>query len=499
MLDRDIDSLISYSLGCGLIGPADQIFCRNALLSFFNKNDYVQDNSYIAAAEPLADILTRMVDSVVKVGLIRESPASRDLFDTALMGALTPPPSVVIERFNRLYAESPALATDFFYRFNQDCNYIRRDRSDKDLRWQTPTEYGNLDITINLSKPEKDPRDIAAARQKHSGGYPACVLCAENEGYAGRIDHPARQNLRIIPVDMLGEAWGFQYSPYVYYNEHCIVLNTRHVPMVIDETVFAKLFAFVSRFPDYFVGSNADLPIVGGSILAHEHFQGGRHDFPMAKAPIERHFTIAGQSDVEAGIVHWPMSVIRLRHADPEKLSRLAAEILHQWRNYCDESAFIIAETDGVPHNTITPIARQRGGIYELDLVLRNNITTAEHPFGVYHPHIELHNIKKENIGLIEVMGLAVLPGRLVAEMDAVKAAILTGQDLHELPVVRKHAKWVDSWLPKYASLNEQTIEEIFRTEIGLTFATVLEHAGVFARTAKGQDAFARFLESFDY
>ena len=498
MLDRDIDSLISYAIGCGLIGPSDQIFCRNALLAFFKKDDYMPDASYIAVEEPLANILNRMVDAVVKIGLIKDSPASRDLFDTAVMGALTPPPSAVIARFNRLYDKSPALATEFFYRFSHDCNYIRRDRSDKDLRWQTPTEYGSLDITINLSKPEKDPRDIAAARHKLTGGYPACVLCAENEGYAGRLDHPARQNLRIIPVDILGEPWGFQYSPYIYYNEHCIVLNTRHVPMVIDETVFAKLFAFITRFPDYFVGSNAELPIVGGSILAHEHFQGGRHDFPMAKAPIERHFEIAGQSDVEAGIVRWPMSVIRLRHADPEKLSRVAADILQKWRQYSDESAFILAETDGVQHNTITPIARMHGGIFELDLVLRNNITTAEHPFGVYHPHVELHNIKKENIGLIEVMGLAVLPGRLATEMQSVKSAILSGENLHTLPVVRKHARWVDAWLPKYADINKQNIDDIFCAEIGLTFAKVLEHAGVFARTPEGQRAFERFLMNME-
>lgn len=492
--DRDIDRLIQYAINRGLIRPFDRIYCRNALLALFKLDEYIPDDTFSPVAEPLAEILDRLCAVAIQTGLIKDTAASRDLFDTALMGAVTPPPSVIIDRFEQYFAQSPAKATEFFYQFSQDCNYIRRDRSAKDLRWQTTTNYGNLDITINLSKPEKDPRDIAMARHKAANHYPDCVLCAENEGYAGRVDHPARQNLRIMPVDILGQSWGFQYSPYIYYNEHCIVLNTHHVPMIIDQHIFAKLFAFVCRFPDYFVGSNADLPIVGGSILSHEHFQGGRHEFPMAAAPIERHFTIPEFTDVEVGIVRWPMSVIRLRHADSEKLCQLAGLFLKHWRIYSDQSVFIFAETDGTPHNTITPIARKKGQIFELDLVLRNNITTDDHPFGVYHPHEELHNIKKENIGLIEVMGLAVLPGRLAEEMALVKTAILQGHNLHHLSPVRKHAFWVESWLAKYDSIREQTLDGIIRQEIGLTFAKVLEQAGVFKRTPEGQAAFDRFV-----
>jgi len=493
-IDRDIDRLIQYAINCGLIRSADRIYCRNALLVLFKKDDYSQDESFIPVAEPLADILGRLCDAAILGGLIRDTIASRDLFDTALMGAVTPPPSFLIDQFSQLYSLSATKATDFFFQFSQDCNYIRRDRSVRDLRWQTSTDYGNLDITINLSKPEKDPRDIAAARHKAASDYPACVLCAENEGYAGRAGHPARQNLRIMPVEIFGEAWGFQYSPYIYYNEHCIVLNTRHVPMIIDEHIFVKLFDFVRQFPHYFVGSNADLPIVGGSILSHEHFQGGRHEFPMALAPIERHFTILGHTDIEVGIVRWPMSVLRLRHTDPDRICHLAKIILKNWRGYSDPSVYIFAETEGSPHNTITPIARKNGRLFELDLVLRNNITTDDHPFGVYHPHEELHNIKKENIGLIEVMGLAVLPGRLADEMAMVKTAILHGQDLQYNPSLHKHANWAESWLAKNDVIDEQTIDDIIRREIGLTFAKVLEHAGVFKRTPEGQAAFERFI-----
>ena len=387
-------------------------------------------------------------------------------------------------------------ATDYYYKFSRDSDYIRRYRIEKDMKWITATEYGDLDITINLSKPEKDPKAIAAARTAKQSGYPKCLLCRENEGYAGRVNHPARQNHRIIPVTIQGDTWGFQYSPYVYYNEHCIVFNGQHVPMKIDRNAFCKLFDFVKQFPHYFVGSNADLPIVGGSILSHDHFQGGNYEFAMAKAPVERSFTIKGFEDVKAGIVKWPMSVIRLKGADTERIIDLADLILHHWRGYTDEAAFVYAETEGEPHNTITPIARRRGECYELDLVLRNNITTKEHPLGVYHPHAKLHHIKKENIGLIEVMGLAVLPARLKGEMEELKAAMLAGKNLREDELLEKHADWVEEFWDKYEKIDETNIDDILRHEIGHVFMEVLTDSGVYKRNEEGQRAFDRFIAS---
>ena len=493
MIGETIDKLLAYSLSAGLIKSDDLFFCRNQLLTLLRQDDYFATPSQTKTPESLALILEQLTDYACQTGLIPDSPANRDLFDTALMGVLTPPPSVVNQTFRELHRLAPEDATRYLYKLSQDCNYIRRDRSVRDLRWVTSTGYGDLDITINLSKPEKDPRDIAAAKTHSAGGYPACVLCAENEGYAGRIDHPARQNLRIVPVDILGATWGLQYSPYVYYNEHCILLNRRHIPMVIDDSVFAKLFSFVSRFPHYFMGSNADLPIVGGSILSHEHFQGGCHEFAMTRAPIERHFQVPGFADVEAGIVKWPMSVIRLRHADPGKICVLASKILAAWRGWTDRQAFIFACTETTPHNTITPIARMKDGKYELDLVLRNNITTTAHPLGVYHPHEELHHIKKENIGLIEVLGLAVLPGRLAADIQTIKACILRGDDPVKDETIRKHAAWIQAWLPAYPDLSADNIDAVIRHEIGLVFEKVLTHVGVFARDAAGQAAFDRF------
>ena len=403
-------------------------------------------------------------------------------------------PSQVREKFQRLYSESPKLATDYYYKFSQDTNYIRRDRIEKDEKWTTDTEYGQIDITINLSKPEKDPRDIAKAATAKKNEYPKCLLCEENEGYAGHISHPARQNHRIIPVTINGSNWGFQYSPYVYYNEHCIVFNSQHIPMKIEHDTFCKLFDFVKQFPHYFVGSNADLPIVGGSILSHDHFQGGNYEFAMAKAPVERIFTVEGFTDVEAGVVNWPMSVIRISHEDPDRLIALADLILEKWRGYSDEAAFIFAETDGEPHNTITPIARKRGDNFELDLVLRNNITTEEHPLGVYHPHAKLHHIKKENIGLIEVMGLAVLPARLKGEMERLAEAIVTGEDIRKDEELAKHADWVEECLPNYERVNRDNIMEILHKEIGNVFMEVLEDAGVYKRDDAGRAAFDRFL-----
>ena len=418
----------------------------------------------------------------------------RDLFDTMLMGRLTPRPAQVIERFRALYAESPERATDWYYRFSQDTNYIRRDRIAKDVKWVAPTEYGELDITINLSKPEKDPKAIAAARNLPASAYPRCQLCAENEGYAGRVNHPARGNHRMIPITINGSPWFLQYSPYVYYNEHCICLNREHVPMRIDRACFAKLLDFVRQFPHYFVGSNADLPIVGGSILAHDHFQGGHYTFAMEKAPVETQVCIRGYEDVETGIVKWPMSVLRLSHEDPARLVDVADRILKSWRVYSDEAVFLFAETEAEPHNTITPIARRRGSRYELDLVLRNNITTPEHPLGVYHPHAELHHIKKENIGLIEVMGLAVLPARLKEELSVLAEALAEGADLRADARTAKHADWAEAFRGKYDITAENALD-IVKKETGLVFAQVLEHAGVYKRTAEGRAAFLRFVE----
>ena len=447
--------------------------------------------------EDLEDILSGMLDYAYEKGILKENGVVyRDLFDTKIMSLLMPRPGEVIKTFQDLYEKDPVEATDYYYKFSRDSDYIRRYRIAKDMKWIAETEYGDLDITINLSKPEKDPKAIAAARTAKQSGYPKCLLCRENEGYAGRVNHPARQNHRIIPVTIQGDTWGFQYSPYVYYNEHCIVFNGQHVPMKIDRNAFCKLFDFVKQFPHYFVGSNADLPIVGGSILSHDHFQGGNYEFAMAKAPVERSFTIKGFEDLEAGIVRWPMSVIRLKGADTERIIDLADLILHHWRGYTDEAAFVYAETDGEPHNTITPIARRRGECFELDLVLRNNITTKEHPLGVYHPHAKLHHIKKENIGLIEVMGLAVLPARLKGEMEELKAAMLAGRNLREDELLKKHADWVEEFSDKYERIDESNIDDILHHEIGLVFMEVLTDSGVYKRNEEGQKAFDRFIAS---
>ncbi len=496
MINEAIKKLVCYGLENGLIEKEDVIYTTNSLLEILGISEYEEPGESYENVE-LEPVLSELLDYAYEQGLMEEnSVAYRDLFDTKLMSKLVARPSVIIEKFNRLYEKSPGEATDFYYKFSQDTDYIRRYRIRKDVKWTTETEYGTLDITINLSKPEKDPKAIAAAKTAKQSGYPKCLLCMENEGYAGRLNHPARQNHRIIPVTIQGNPWGFQYSPYVYYNEHCIVFNSQHIPMKIEHDTFCKLFDFVKQFPHYFVGSNADLPIVGGSILSHDHFQGGHYEFAMAKAPVERSFTAAGFEDVEAGIVKWPMSVIRLQGPDTERIIALADRILAAWRGYTDEAAFIYAETDGEPHNTITPIARKRGDKYELDLVLRNNITTEEHPLGVYHPHAELHHIKKENIGLIEVMGLAVLPARLKSEMEQLAEAILDGRDIRGDEVLEKHAEWVEAFLPKYESVTADNVMEILHTEIGLVFSKVLEHAGVYKRDREGQAAFDRFIGS---
>ena len=443
----------------------------------------------------MGDILQELSDWAAVHHLIEDDQTGRELFDTELMGRLTPRPSQVVRTFWDKYKVSPQTATDWFYRFSMDTNYIRRDRIARDAKWKAATPYGELDITINLSKPEKDPRAIAAAKTASQSGYPRCALCRQNEGYAGRLNHPARQNHRVISVTINGENWFFQYSPYVYYNEHCIVLNGSHTPMKIDRAAFCKLLDFVRQFPHYFVGSNADLPIVGGSILSHDHFQGGRYTFAMEKAPIELPVVFPGFEDIEAGIVKWPLSVIRISGICQERLVDLAVRILTAWRCYTDEGAFIFAETGGELHNTITPIARRREDRYELDLVLRNNITTPEYPLGVFHPHQELHHIKKENIGLIEVMGLAVLPSRLKQEMAALADALVTGRDICQDELLAKHADWAEELKTRY-TFTAQNAEEILQQEIGKVFATVLEHAGVFKCTPEGRIAFHKFIKS---
>ena len=494
MINTYIAALAAYGLKTGLITADDRIFAINSILAALGLDDYEEPEN-IPDME-LEEILKGLLDFACSKNIIPDSIAYRDLFDTKLMACLTPRPSEVIAKFKADYAVSPVTATDNYYKLSRDTDYIRRYRIAKDIKWKTETEYGELDITINLSKPEKDPKAIAAAKNAKQSGYPKCLLCPENVGYAGRLNHPARQNHRIIPVDICGEPWGFQYSPYVYYNEHCILFNTKHTPMVIDKKAFEKLFDFVSKFPHYFIGSNADLPIVGGSILSHEHFQGGNYTFAMAKAKIEKEYKIKGFEDVTVGRVKWPMSVIRLRSADTGRLVELADIILTKWRGYTDEAAFIFAETDGEPHNTITPIARRNGDMYELDLVLRNNITTEEHPLGVYHPHAELHHIKKENIGLIEVMGLAVLPARLKNEMQQLADVLVTKgvSAVRSDPVLEKHADWAEEFCSR-RTVNADNVHDVIRDEIGKVFAKVLEHAGVYKRTPEGEAAFDRFVE----
>ena len=494
MLSKYIKELTEYGKRTGLLPECEQTYAVNLLLDCFQEDSYEDPGE--VEERPLEDILKDLLDEAVKRELITDSVAYRDLFDTKLMNCLTPRPAQVQETFRRKYDENPEEATDWFYQFSQNTDYIRRYRIRKDQKWKIDSPYGELDITINLSKPEKDPKAIAAARKSASVTYPKCQLCFENEGYAGRGDHPARETHRIIPITINDSKWGFQYSPYVYYNEHCIVFNSQHTPMKIERATFVKLFDFVKQFPHYMLGSNADLPIVGGSILTHDHFQGGRYTFAMEKAPVEKTVTIPGFEDVQTGIVKWPLSVIRLSAPDTGRIIELADHILKTWRGYTDEDAFIFAETDGEPHNTITPIARKRGDFYELDLVLRNNITTKEHPLGVYHPHAELHHIKKENIGLIEVMGLAVLPARLKEEMELLKEYILENKEITTNEKIEKHAFWVAEFLPSYPQLNAENIDRILEEEVGKVFVKVLEDAGVYKCTEKGRRDFLRFLNT---
>ncbi len=491
-----IAKLVKYGENSNLFEKEDVIYVTNRLLMLFNIDEAYDGEVPDVKVDDLEGILKEMLDYAFENGLINDNgTVTRDLFDTKIMGCMVPFPSTVIAKFKALYKEDPVKATDYFYKLSRDTDYIRRYRIVKDQKWVTSTEYGDIDITINLSKPEKDPKAIAAAKLMKQAGYPKCLLCRENEGYAGRMNHPARENHRIIPVTINGSQWGFQYSPYVYYNEHCIVFNGEHVPMKIDHGTFCKLFDFVKQFPHYFVGSNADLPIVGGSILTHDHFQGGHYEFAMAKAGVEKEYTIKGFEDVKAGRVKWPMSVIRLSGPDTGRIIELADVILNAWRGYTDEEAFVYAFTDGEPHNTITPIARKRKDMYELDLVLRNNITTKEHPLGVYHPHAGLHHIKKENIGLIEVMGLAVLPARLNTEIADLEKAYLEGKDVRADENLSKHADWLDTFKDRIDA-NTSEIHEIMQEEIGKVFKQVLEDAGVYKRNEDGMKAFDRFIDS---
>ncbi|MCI9154600.1 UDP-glucose--hexose-1-phosphate uridylyltransferase [Lachnospiraceae bacterium] len=492
-LYENIKKLVQYGINTGLTPECERIYTTNLLLDLFQENDY-EDIACDLSKIVLEDVLKELLDEACNRGIVEDSVVYRDLFDTKLMNCLMPRPAQVQKSFWEDYAVSPEHATEKYYKFSQDSDYIRRYRIKKDRKWTVDTDYGTLDITINLSKPEKDPKAIAAARNAKNSAYPKCQLCMENEGYAGRTNHPARENHRIIPITINESAWGFQYSPYVYYNEHCIVFNGEHTPMKIDRAAFTKLFDFVKQFPHYFLGSNADLPIVGGSILSHDHFQGGHYTFAMAKAPVVENFTVKGYEDVTAGIVKWPLSVIRLQCANENRIIDLAEHILKAWRGYTDEAAFIFAETEGQPHNTITPIARKRGELYELDLTLRNNITTEEHPLGVYHPHGKLHHIKKENIGLIEVMGLAVLPARLKGELELLKEYILEGKEIRSEESIEKHADWVEEFLPQYPEINAENVEEILQKEVGKVFCQVLEDAGVYKYTPEGLEAFRRFI-----
>lgn len=487
-----IKSLVKYAIDNEMIEKEDEIWAINRICEALKIDSFEESE---AKESDLEKILAVILDYAVKNGLCEDSVVYRDLFDTKIMGLITPRPSDVIKKFKSLYEKSPKDATDFYYKLSQDSDYIRRYRIKNDLKWITKTEYGDIDITINLSKPEKDPKAIAAALKMKAASYPKCLLCKENEGYAGRINHPARQNHRIIPMTLANTPFFMQYSPYVYYNEHCIVFNAEHTPMKIDRGAFEKLLDFIELFPHYFIGSNADLPIVGGSILTHEHFQGGNYEFAMAKAPIETEVKFSGFEDVEAGIVKWPMSVIRIASKDKTKLVELADKILTDWRSYTDEESFIYAETDGEKHNTITPIARMRNGKFELDLVLRNNITTEECPLGYYHPHPEYHHIKKENIGLIEVMGLAVLPSRLKNEMALIKDAMLSGKDIASIEAIASHKEWAEMIMNKY-DINEDNCEEILQQEIGIVFTSILEQCGVYSRDEEGKKGFIKFIES---
>lgn len=493
VIDENIKRLVQYGIDNKLIPECERIYSTNMLLEVFGKEDFSDPD--VEYNLTLDEILRNLLDAAVKLNIIEDSVTYRDLFDTKIMNCITPRPGQVISTFFEKYEKSPEEATNFYYNFSTKTNYIRKSRIEKNKNWKYQCEYGNLDITINLSKPEKDPKAIAAAKNVKASSYPKCALCIENEGYAGRVNHPARQNHRVIPLTLNNSKWGFQYSPYVYYNEHCIVFNGEHTPMKIEKSTFVKLFDFVKMFPHYFLGSNADLPIVGGSILTHDHFQGGNYTFAMANAPIIKEFSVGNFHDVKCGILKWPISVIRLESENLDSLINLGNHILEVWRNYSDEEYFIFSETDGTPHNTVTLIARIKDEKYQVDIALRNNITTKEHPLGVFHPHENLHHIKKENIGLIELMGLAVLPARLNKEMDILSDYILNNKDIRSNEEIKKHADWAYNFIPKYKSITKDNINEILQQEIGKTFVKVLEDAGVYKCTPDGMKGFMKFIQ----
>lgn len=495
MIYKAIDRLIGYGLKKGLLEKEDIDYTRNRLLYTLCLPSYEGNGEVVECKEELVCILSDIIQYALDTGLVSDSITEQDLFDTKVMDCILGRPSEIVRKFDELLKKSPKEATDWYYDFSKATNYIREDRIVKDVKWQADSPYGKLDITINLSKPEKDPKAIAAAKKLVQTGYPKCLLCRENEGFAGDMNKPARENHRLIPLTLSGENYFLQYSPYVYYNEHCIILNEGHVPMKIDRAVFLKLLEFTEKFPHYMAGSNADLPIVGGSILTHDHFQGGNYEFPMARAGLREEVRFKGYEDIKAGVVDWPMSVIRLTGKDYKKIAELADKILGIWRGYSDEAVDVLAESDGEPHNTITPIARRRGDDFEIDLVLRNNRTTVEYPLGIFHPHDKLHHIKKENIGLIEVMGLAVLPGRLKSEMDSLRTALLEGKDIRNDEVLGKHADWVDEFMAKHKDFNKDNAKEIIRQEIGLVFSEVLTDAGVYKDNEKGRKGILRFIE----
>jgi len=497
---EQIERLLQYGLNKHLITKWDVDVVRNKLLEVLGLDDFTPIKIKQEQLDTPVEILENILDWAAANGRLEANTVTyRDLLDTKLMACFVPLPSEMNRLFYEYYErEGAEAATKFFYQFSKDVHYIRTDRIAKNEMWIAPTEYGGMEITINLSKPEKDPRAIAAAKHIKQSDYPSCLLCKENAGYAGRVNHPARQNHRIIPVEMGGAQWFLQFSPYVYYHEHAIVLAEEHIPMKISKDTFVRLLQFVEQFPHYFLGSNADLPIVGGSILTHDHFQGGHHDFPMARAAIETEYTLQAFPNVRAGIVKWPMSVIRLQAADYHDLVEAADYVLQQWKTYSDPEVGIFAFTGETPHNTITPIARKRGSVFEIDLVLRNNRTNDEHPLGIFHPHAEVHHIKKENIGLIEVMGLAVLPGRLKEEMQALAQVITSGSFEAKIMAqedIVKHAEWARKVKEKHPELTQENVLDILKEEIGIVFATILEHAGVFKRDNQGQHAFGRFID----
>ncbi|MBQ4048429.1 MAG: UDP-glucose--hexose-1-phosphate uridylyltransferase [Clostridia bacterium] len=496
-LSLEIGRLVQYALQTGLIEAADKLYAQNRLVALLGA-DALEDCEIPAESlDSPAPILERLLDYAHQHGVLESNaPYNRDIFDTELMAALTPRPSEVQRIFNEKYAADPKEATDWFYHFSQATNYIRTDRIARDMRWLYPSAYGDIVITINLSKPEKDPMQVALLKKQKSSGYPRCALCVENEGYRGTAQNAARGNHRILPVTLDGENWFMQYSPYVYYNEHCIAFNREHVPMMISGKTFRRLLDFIDCFPHYFLGSNADLPIVGGSITTHDHFQGGSFTFPMEVAPDIFRFTVKGFEDITCSAIKWPLSVIRISSTDRKRLAELAEHILARWRAYSDESVGILAETDGEPHNTITPIARRRGEAYELDLALRNNRTSDEHPLGIFHPHAEYHHIKRENIGLIEVMGLAVLPGRLKNELGFIRDCLLGDREaFFENPSMEAHCAWYRT-LCERDDITEENVDDILRAEVGLIFCKVLENAGVFKGDEAGIAAFRRFAES---